>query len=76
MYDKIICVENNRKLGFWVKAKQYDMVFQIYRELKRKNCQIDKNLENFVFLKFFKENLDANDKKTLNALTQLIQNMA
>jgi len=72
MYDKIICVENNRKLRFWLKTKQFDVAFSLYREMKRKNCIIDKDLEDFMFLKFFKENLDANDKKTLKALYQLI----
>ena len=69
-------MENNRKLRFWVKAKCFDKALEIYRNMKRKNCQINKNLEIFLFLKFFKENLNANDKKTLKALYQLIYNMA
>ena len=68
--SKGLCKEDNKRLRFWIKVKQYDEALQIYREMKKRNCLIDSDLETYMFLRFFKENLDGNDKKRLDFLSK------
>ena len=72
MISRGLCKEDNKRLAFWIKVKQFDLALQIYREMKRKNCVIDKNLEAYMFLRFYREKdeLSENNKKLLKFLTK------
>ena len=66
------CRIDNQLLRFWIRLKQFDECLRLYREMKRRNCRIDSDLENYMYLRFYREKseLNENDKKMLKFLTK------
>jgi len=70
---QIHCASLIDKLKFAIKIMCYDDALFLYRQLKRRRCQIPTSIENFITFKFYREVLTDADKLILSQLEKRLR---